>query len=60
MATIGDEILGVAGVDLLHLGLSKVAFIEPECPHVRGGLEGFHCIPITMYVACIFLLIHLV
>ena len=38
----------------MHLGLSKVAFIE-GCPHVRGGLyegcpqvrgvlyEGFHC-----------------
>ena len=27
----------------VHLGLSKVAFIE-GCPHVRGGLyERFHC-----------------
>ena len=33
----------ITGVDLLHLGLSEVAFIE-GCPHIRGGLyEGFHC-----------------
>ena len=27
----------------VHLGLSRVAFVE-GCPHISGGLyEGFHC-----------------
>ena len=40
----GSLIEGLICTKRVHLGLSKVAFIE-ECPHIRGCLyEGFHCI----------------